>query len=132
MNLWSVGWPACEYPEDQEWHLVWAWGRDEAIAVAWQNREWTGDGCGWSPPQDEMMVNFHGRVSGVEPRLDSPHEERRYKAMRLCGWLDEGDSCCCERCGLYPMGLVVMCDVCCVCDECGGCECPCIAEVTDG
>lgn len=131
MNVWSVGWPRCNYPEDQEWHLVWAWGSDEAINIAWQNREWTGDGCGWSPPQsevDEMIVNFHPGINAT-PRLEGPHEERRYQVMRLCGWRDEGDTFRCEDCGAWAMGLVAMCDRCLCCAECG---CECGEEVTDG
>lgn len=123
MNLWSVGWPAGNWPDEQEWHLIWAWGSDEAVQIAWLIQE--GENWGLIAPPDEdredMIVQCHAGVD-AQPRHPEPHPERRYRVMRLCGWRDEGDYPC-EHCGLFPMGVVKQCSECNVCDECGGCQC---------
>lgn len=124
MNLWTVRWPADAFEEDQEYHLVWAWGSDEARDISWLNREWTSDGGYWSSfaaEQSTIATYLHAGVRAT-PRHDHPHEERRYVVMRACGYRDEGDNYPCEQCGLYAMGLTSFCDECCCCGECG-CKC---------
>lgn len=123
MNLWSVGWPRHAYLEDQEWHLIWAWGSDEAIAWFWMLSDRPHNRFLEVEDGDrvDMVVQCHAGVD-AEPQHPDPHRERRYAVMRLCGWGDESDDPC-VHCGLYPMRVVGQCPDCHVCDECGGCEC---------
>ena len=138
MNLYEITdymKTATDY-EEAAWHLIWAWGTDEALmqgAYVYEHLaeclcrrvhrdDWDSEllrRCN-APKIDEVQEILSCRLIesvGVPPRLPHPHEERRYFVMRLAGWREDGDRQC-EDCGLFPMGLTTFCEGCWRCGFC--------------
>lgn len=123
MNLWQID--DGGEPFDGQWcAAIWAWGKDEALAVAADIYEYPHElrRSGQSPEQYfnvRLLAEWPGTKQ--QPKHDAPHEERRWHVLRQAGWMEEGDYQC-EACGLYPMGETTFCQDCWCCGECCECE----------